>query len=426
MTSQFDLILKPEGARFQNRRLRLVRSHKMSPIVFLECTKCSAHLNAEGPQTVCPKDGGVLYARYDLDKLKQNFKPEMLKGRVASLWRYAEVLPDVPPVTLGEGFTPMLPSREFPNVLIKDEGLNPTGSFKARGMSVAVTMARAYGLKKLAAPSAGNAGGALAAYAAAAGIEAHIFMPLDVPAANRIECEVYGAKVTLVNGLISDCARLVAERRQQEGWFDISTLKEPFRVEGKKTMGYEVAEQLGWKLPDGIIYPTGGGVGLLGMWKAFAEMQALGWIGPERPKMIVVQASGCAPLVKAWDEGASTAEAWPHASTQASGLRVPKPYGDYLILQILKASGGTAIAVSDDEIMTALRHWGRIEGIFASPEGAASLAAYRNLLAKGFFGEHDKVVLFNTGTGLKYLDVVGKKRSATVPARHIGGIIGPY
>ena len=228
----------------------------MFGIADLECTRCGAHLEALEPQTVCPKDGGILYARYDLNSLKQNFKPEILKGRVASLWRYAEVLPDVLPVTLGEGFTPMLPSREFPNVFIKDEGLNPTGSFKARGMSVAVSMARAYGLKKLAAPSAGNAGGALAAYAAAAGIEAHIFMPKDVPLANRIECEIYGAHLTLVNGLISDCGRIVAERKQKEGWFDVSTLKEPFRVEGKKTMGYEVAEQLNWKLPAGIIYPT--------------------------------------------------------------------------------------------------------------------------------------------------------------------------
>ncbi|PYV92997.1 MAG: threonine synthase [Acidobacteria bacterium] len=398
----------------------------MFGIADLECTRCGAHLEALEPQTVCPKDGGILYARYDLNSLKQNFKPGILRGRVASLWRYAEVLPDVLPVTLGEGFTPMLPSREFPNVFIKDEGLNPTGSFKARGMSVAVSMARAYGLKKLAAPSAGNAGGALAAYAAAAGIEAHIFMPKDVPLANRIECEIYGAHLTLVNGLISDCGRIVAERKQKEGWFDVSTLKEPFRVEGKKTMGYEVAEQLNWKLPAGIIYPTGGGVGLLGMWKAFDEMQALGWIGPERPKMVVVQSSGCAPVVKAWNEGKPTADGWTNASTRASGLRVPKPYGDYLILQILKTSRGIAIAVSDDEIMESLRHWGRAEGIFAAPEGAASLAAYRDLRTKGFFTEEDQVVLFNTGTGLKYLDLIQKESSASPPARHIGGIIGPY
>ena len=239
------------------------------------------------------------------------------------MWRYAGVLPDSEIVSLGEGFTPMLASRDYRNVYIKDEGLNPTGSFKARGLSAAVTMARRYGLKKLAIPSAGNAGGALAAYAAAAGLEAHIFMPKDVPQANRMESEYYGARVTLVDGLISDCARMVAERKEKEGWFDISTLKEPFRVEGKKTMGYEVAEQLEWKVPQGIIYPTGGGVGMIGMWKAFDEMEALGWIGKERPRMVSVQAIGCAPIVKAWDEHKSTAEAWANAATVAAGLRVP-------------------------------------------------------------------------------------------------------
>jgi threonine synthase len=245
-------------------------------IAYLECTRCGEHLPADRPQNVCPKDGGVLYVRYDFASLKGRLRPGSLSGRVASMWRYAEVLPDAAPVTLGEGFTPMLASREHANVLIKDEGLNPTGSFKARGMSAAVTMARHYSLKKLAAPSAGNAGGALAAYAAAAGIEAHIFMPKDVPIANRMESDYYGAHVTLVDGLISDCGRMVAERQDKEGWFDVSTLKEPFRVEGKKTLGYEVAEQLDWKLPQGIIYPTGGGVGMIGMWKAFDEMQELG------------------------------------------------------------------------------------------------------------------------------------------------------
>ncbi len=343
------------------------------------------------------------------------------------MWRYAEVLPDAKPVTLGEGFTPMLPSREFANVFIKDEGLNPTGSFKARGMSAAVTMARAYGLKKLAAPSAGNAASALAAYAAAAGIEAHLFMPKDVPLANRIECESYGAKVTYVDGLISDCARMVAERKDKEGWFDVSTLKEPFRVEGKKTMGYEVVEQLGWRMPQGIIYPTGGGVGLIGMWKAFDEMQELGWIGAERPKMVSVQATGCAPIVKAWNEGEPVSEFWANATTLAAGLRVPKAYGDYLILDILKKSRGTALAVSDDEIMHALGHWARTEGVFAAPEGAASLAAYRKLREKKFFGEKDVVVLFNTGSGLKYLDVIESQSKPKHPAaRQIGGIIGPY
>ena len=405
----------------------------MSPVSFLECTRCGAHISAERAQTTCPEDGGVLYARYDLEHLKHHFKPEALGGRAATMWRYAEVLPQAEPVSLGEGFTPMLPSREFQNVFIKDEGLNPTGSFKARGLSAAVTMAKSYGLKKLAIPSAGNAASALAAYTARAGIEAHIFMPKDVRQANRVECECYGARVTLVNGLISDCARIVAERKEQEGWFDVSTLKEPFRVEGKKTMGYEVAEQLGWSLPQGIIYPTGGGVGLIGMWKAFEEMQALGWIGAERPKMVAVQSMGCAPIVKAWDEHKSVAEFWPSASTVAAGLRVPKAYGDYLILDILKKSDGTALAVTDEEILDALLQWARVEGVFAAPEGAASLAAYRKLRANGFFSERDQVVLFNTGSGLTYLDVIdgqksrGQKRSAAGPLlRQIGGIIGPY
>jgi threonine synthase len=300
-------------------------------------------------------------------------------------------------------------------------------------------MARHFGLKKLAIPSAGNAAGALAAYAAAASIEAHIFMPKDVPMANRIECNYYGAHVTLVDGLISDCARKVAELKdteawKNEGWFDVSTTKEPYRVEGKKTMGYEVAEQLGWKLPEGIIYPTGGGVGLLGMWKAFDEMQQLGFIGPERPHMIGIQSAGCAPIVKAWDEGRSSSEMWPNASTIASGLRVPKPYGDYLILDILKQSGGLALAATDAEILAATRHWAQVEGIFAAPEGAASLVAYQKLLASGFFTTDDSVVLFNTGSGLKYLDVLDTKSdkedtsnvSALPATRSIGGIIGPY
>jgi threonine synthase len=324
----------------------------------------------------------------------------------------------------------MLPSREYPGVQIKDEGLNPTGSFKARGMSAAVTIARHYGLKKLAAPSAGNAGGALAAYAAAAGIEAHIFMPKDVPIANRMECDYYGAHVTLVDGLISDCARIVAERKEKEGWFDVSTLKEPFRVEGKKTMGYEVAEQLGWKIPQGIIYPTGGGVGMIGMWKAFDEMEQLGWIGAERPKMVAVQAAGCAPIVKAWEEGRNISQMWPGAQTFAAGLRVPKAYGDYLILDIIKKSKGTAVTATDDEILDAVRRWASVEGVFAAPEGAASLVAYQKLRASGFFREEDVLVLFNTGSAYKYLDMMEAKRRTVRPeppaSRNIGGIIGPY
>ncbi len=397
-------------------------------ISYLECTRCGEHLPADRPQNICPKDGGILYARYDLARLRGKWRREDLRGRVASLWRYAEVLPEARPVTIGEGFTPLLASREYPNVFIKDEGLNPTGSFKARGMATAVTMARHYGLKKLAVPSAGNAGGALAAYAAAAGLEAHIFMPKDVPLANRLESEYCGAKVTLVDGLISDCARMVAERKEKEGWFDVSTLKEPFRVEGKKTMGYEVAEQLDWKLPDGIIYPTGGGVGLIGMWKAFEEMEQLGWIGSERPKMVTVQASGCAPIVKAWEAGKSASEMWTGAATLAAGLRVPKAYGDYLILDILKKSGGTAVAATDDEIFAAMRQWASNEGVFAAPEGAASLVAYRNLRASGFFRLEDRVVLFNTGSAYKYLDVIeaSQKKPQLPASRSIGGIIGPY
>ena len=403
----------------------------MSQVTFLECAKCGAHLPADVPQNVCPKDGGILFARYDLKSIKTAFTPDTVAGREASLWRYCEVLPDASPISLGEGFTPLLLSREFPNVWIKDEGLNPTGSFKARGISVAVSVVRMLGIKKVAMPSAGNAGSALAAYAAAAQIEAHIFMPQDVPLANRVECEMYGAHLTLVNGLISDCARMVSQRKDKEGWFDLSTLKEPYRVEGKKTMAYELFEQLGGKLPDAIIFPSGGGVGVIAMWKAFDEMAELGWLSKKakRPRMIVVQAAGCAPIVKAWNEGKASAEIWSNASTVAAGLRVPKSYGDYLVLDILKRSGGTAIAVTDDEIRDAVRYWASHEGIFAAPEGAASLAAYRKLLKQSaekpaILSEKHKVVLFNTGTGLKYLDVLQERKLP--PTRQIGGIIGPF
>lgn len=404
----------------------------MGKIAYLECTKCHQHITADEPQTVCPEDGGSLYARYDLESLKKTFTRAALCGRPASMWRYREVLPSDNPVSLGEGFTPMLPGRENPNVYIKDEGLNPTGSFKARGLCASVTMARQYGLKKLAIPSAGNAASALAAYCAAAGIEAHIFMPKDVPMANYVECKAYGANVTLVDGLISDCGRIVNERKQSEGWFEISTLKEPFRVEGKKTMGYEVAEQFNWKLPDAIFYPTGGGVGMIGMWKAFEEMEQLGWIGKERPKMISVQASGCAPVVKAWSAHKVVAEVWQNAHTLAAGLRVPKPYADYIVLQILKASRGAAIAVSDEEMFDAVQEWASKEGVFAAPEGAACFAAYKILLAQKFLKPSDRVVLFNTGSGLKYIDVIakaierGQSTTAMPASRNIGGIIQPY
>jgi len=407
----------------------------MAKIISFECSRCGEKFPPQITPTICPKDGGPLYVRYDLAEIRRNTPRDSITAGPKSMWRYAAVLPDAEPVTLGEGFTPMLPSRKYPRLLIKDEGLNPTGSFKARGMSAAITMARRCGLKKLAAPSAGNAGGALAAYAAAAGLEAYVFMPKDVPIANRLEVEASGAHLTLVDGLISDCGRMVAERKDKEGWFDVSTLMEPFRVEGKKTMGYEVAEQMGWNLPDAILYPTGGGVGLIGMWKAFEEMEELGWIDQgTRPKMICVQSGGCAPIPKALHEGKAASEIWPDAHTLAAGLRVPKPYGDFIILDITRKSNGTAIAVSDDEIMDGVKDLASSEGIFACPEGGAALAAYKQLLQSGFLKDSDRVVLFNTGSGYKYLDVFAKywgveafAGGLKLPAsRNIGGIIGPY
>jgi threonine synthase len=348
------------------------------------------------------------------------------------MWRYANVLPDADPVTLGEGWTPMLPSRRYPGLVIKEEADNPTGSFKARGMSMAVTMARHYGLKKLAAPSAGNAASALAAYAAAAGIEAHIFMPRDVPMANYLEGVAYGAHVTLVDGLISDCGRMVAEGSKREGWCDVSTLKEPFRVEGKKTMGYELVEQLGWTYPDAVFYPTGGGVGLIGMWKAFEEMEQLGWVSGKRPKMIAVQASGCAPVARAWKEGAAASTMFENAATFAAGLRVPKPYGDSLILEIVRESGGTVVDLPDEAILASLLDWTRNEGLLLCPEGACATAAYDQLIATGFLNPEDRVVLFNTGSGLKYIDAIAEAMHLAKPGEKkypqrtpVGGIITP-
>ncbi len=407
----------------------------MANITHFECSRCGEQFPPTPAPTICPKDGGPLYVRYDLGEIRWHSSRDSLIGAPKNMWRYAAVLPDADPVTLGEGFTPMLPSHKYPNLLIKDEGLNPTGSFKARGMAAAITMLRHYGVKKLAAPSAGNAGGAMASYAAAAGLEAYVFMPKDVPIANRLEVEAAGAHLTLVDGLISDCGRMVAERKEKEGWFDVSTLKEPFRVEGKKTMGYEVAEQMGWTLPDAILYPTGGGVGLIGMWKAFEEMEELGWIdGGKRPKMICVQAEGCAPIPKALQEGQPASQAWPDAHTLAAGLRVPKAYGDFIVLDIIRKSNGTAVAVSDDAIMECVKEMASQEGIFACPEGAAALAAYKQLLATGFLNTGDKVVLFNTGSGYKYLDVMAKYwgvegfgAESKLPAgRNMGGIIGPW
>jgi threonine synthase len=331
------------------------------------------------------------------------------------MWRYREVLPlplEVDPPTLGEGGTPLIPAdslaaeigMETGRLLIKDEAVNPTGSFKARGMAVAVAMAKELGAAKLAVPSAGNAGGALAAYAARAGLEAHVFMPVDVPAANRLECELAGANVTLVDGLITDCATIVQERKKAEGWFDVSTLKEPYRVEGKKTMGYEIAEQLDWSLPDVILYPTGGGTGLIGMWKAFDEMESLGWIGTKRPRMVSVQASGCAPIVRAFEAGVRDAGTFENAHTIAAGLRVPRAIGDFIMLDIIRDSGGTALAVEDSELMEGAYDLGAATGICACPEGGACLAALRKLRKNNWVRPDETVVLFNTGTGLKYAE----------------------
>jgi len=385
----------------------------MPQIAHLECSRCHHLLDASVPQTVCTVCAGSLYVRYDLSAATGTAVRDAVghapeDSPWSGMWRYRAVLPSVEPVTLGEGWTPMLPSKRYANVFLKEEGANPTGTFKARGLAMAVTMAKHYGIKKLAVPSAGNAGGALAAYAARAGIEAHIFMPKDVPLANQVECLVYGAHMTLVDGLISDCARIVNERKAAEGWFDISTLKEPFRIEGKKTMGYELVEQLGWEYPDAVFYPTGGGVGLIGMWKAFEEMEQLGWVTGKRPRMIAIQAAGCAPVARAYDAGEAASTMFENAATFAAGLRVPKPYGDWIILDIVRASEGIVLAVSDEEILASLRDWGSHEGLFLSPEGAAATAAYDQLLASGFLKESDRVVLFNTGSGNKYTDVIAE------------------
>lgn len=383
----------------------------VSTLTHLECGMCGAHYAADQLHNLCPTCQRPLLARYDLERAAQTLTPAALRTRQASLWRYAEVLPvqdQAAVVDLGEGWTPLLPAQRLgraigvPDLLIKDESTNPTGSFKARGLTMAVHRAHELGATRLAIPSAGNAAGAMAAYAAALGLPAHVFMPADVPHSFRAECAVLGAEVTLVNGLINDCGAKVREGAAEHGWFDVSTLKEPYRVEGKKTMGYEIAEQLGWRLPDVILYPTGGGTGLIGMWKAFDEMETMGLIGPERPRMVSVQAAGCAPIVRAYEQGAEHAELWQGAHTVADGLRVPIAVGDFLIIRALRASGGTAIAIDDATMLAATRRLSAATGIFAAPEGGACLAALIELRAAGFVGEHDRVVLFNTGTGLKY------------------------
>ena len=379
-------------------------------LTHLECSGCGLQHQSSHLQNLCFSCGKPLFAIVDLGAASRTLKRETLATREKSLWRYREVLPlpgNVEPVSLGEGGTPLLRAQKFGDDIdlwIKDESLNPTQSFKARGMSVAVTMAKHLGATKLAVPSAGNAGGALAAYAARAGLEAHIFMPRDTPRANIIECRELGAHVTLINGLITDCGAEIARRKTKEGWFDVSTLKEPYRVEGKKTLGYELAEQCGWELPDAILYPTGGGTGLIGMWRAFDEMEALGWIGTKRPRMFAVQAAGCAPIVRAFDAGEKTAAELPDADTIASGLRVPKAIGDFLILNILRQSNGGAIAVADKEMIRVTREVGSSEGLFIAPEAAACFAAFKSLRSIGKIRSGERAVIFNTGSGIKYLD----------------------
>lgn len=381
-------------------------------VTHLYCSSCGKEYQAHKLINLC-ECGKPLMVAYDLERAALTLTRDSLAGRVASLWRYREVLPvddERNILSLGEGFTPLLKAERLgaqlgmTNLFIKDESLNPTASFKVRGMSVAISMAKELGVQKLAVPSAGNAAGALAAYAAKAGIPAFIFMPADTPAANIVECRQMGAHVTLIDGLITDCGRIVAERKSAEGWFDVSTLKEPYRVEGKKTMGYELAEQMNWDLPDVILYPTGGGTGLIGMWKAFDEMERMGWIGSRRPRMVSVQAEGCAPIVRAFVAGASAGADILEAHTIAAGLRVPRAIGDFIMLDILRKSGGTAISVTDDELLAAVKEIGSAEGIFAAPEGAACLPALKKLLARGKVDRDEKVVLFNTGSGLKYLE----------------------
>jgi threonine synthase len=382
-------------------------------VTHLECAACGLRHEARRLLNLCTECGKPLLVRYDLKAAAVSLTKESLQRREPDLWRYREVLPvdqDENIVSFGEGFTPLLQASRLgsqiglSSLYIKDEGQNPTQSFKARGMAAAVSMARELGATKLAVPSAGNAAGALAAYAARAGLEAHIFMPKDTPRANVIECEQTGAQVTLMDGLITDCGAEVGRRKEAEGWFDVSTLKEPYRIEGKKTMGYELAEQFDWQLPDVIIYPTGGGTGLIGMWKAFDEMEQMGWIGSKRPRMVTVQAAGCAPIVRAFEDGKRFADEFPNAHTTASGLRVPKAIGDFLILDALRASGGTAIAVTDDELIAATKEIGAAEGVFCAPEGAACLPALRKLMSDGSVKPNDRVVLFNTGSGVKYME----------------------
>jgi threonine synthase len=400
----------------------------------LECSFCHREYEPRSLHNVCTECGKPLLVRYDLKRIAKFLTRQALYARRSDLWRYREMLPvrrEDNIVTLGEGWTPLVHAKRLGaslglgQLFVKDESLNPTQSFKARGMSVAVSMAKELGAKKLAVSSAGNAAGALAAYCAHAGLGAYIFMPSDSPRANIIESEVAGAHVTLMDGLITDCGAEVARRKDAEGWFEVSTLKEPYRLEGKKTLGYEIAEQSAWTLPDVIVYPTGGGTGLVGMWKAFDELQQLGWISEKRPRMIAVQAAGCAPIVRAFASGERFAAEFENAATVASGLRVPKAIGDFLILDAIRESGGTALSVTDDELMEGARELARTEGIFAAPEGGACVPALRTLLARGDVKPDERVVLFNTGSGIKYLDAFEKDLKARKPKAKPKSVLGP-
>ena len=378
----------------------------MSHLRSLECTACGREFDAGGVHAVCPACGKVLFARYDLAELRNALVPEDFRSRSWDMWRYRELLPvrdEANVVTLGEGMTPLLRVNE--HLSIKDEGKNPTGTFKARGMAAAISKAKELGITEVALPSAGNAGSAAAAYAAAAGMKAHIAVPRDVPPVNLVEMRMSGADVLMVDGLIDEAGRVMHERAARAGWFELNTLKEPYRQEGKKTLGIELAEQGGWGddcLPDVIIFPTGGGTGIVGMWKAFAELGELGWIGRKRPKMVVVQATGCSPLVRAFEQGAEHAEPWKDAATIAAGIRVPSAIGDYLVLKAVREGGGTALAVSDDDIRQAQGEIAREVGLYTGPEGAATWAALGRLRETGYLNGNEDVVLFATSIGTKY------------------------
>ena len=386
-----------------------------SYLIHIECTLCGVLQDAGKVHRLCPECGGVLYPRYDLKSAAKEFDRDVLNYRDPTMWRYFELLPIIDSkniVTLGEGFTPIFEISKVAKELnceklfVKDESLNPTASFKARGLSAAISKASEFGISKVTIPSAGNAGGAMTAYASKAGMESYVFMPKDAPEANQKEVSISGAKLELIDGLISDAGKLSAQLAEELNLFDVSTLKEPYRVEGKKTMGYEIAEQFDWSLPDAIIYPTGGGTGIVGMWKAFDEMESMGWIDGKRPKMFSVQSDGCAPIVKAFEDGKNHADPWLNASTIAAGIRVPVAVADYLILEAVRESGGKALTVTDESMITWMKTVASLEGMFFCPEGAATLSALKTLFDDGSLLRSERILILNTGSGLKYLELV--------------------